>query len=102
MELDIETILIKSDEVVFRIIDNEAFIIHIDAGSSYGLNEVGTAIWKMIDGMHSLWQIINQLSEEYKADNEEITRDVLNFTQNLKDIGLLKVGSEVQSFNREQ
>jgi hypothetical protein len=60
-----------------------------DLDSIYTLNEVGTSIWKLIDGTRSVEQIVEQIGNEYEVRNDEATTDVFEFLITLEAEGLI-------------
>ena len=65
-----------SPDVVFRDLDGEAVILDLASGTYFGLNEVGTRVWRMIDEGSDVGQIIDVVAAEYDADRATITNDV--------------------------
>ncbi len=65
-----------------------------DLNSIYTLNEVGTSIWQLIDGQHSVDQLIESISSEYEVSKEEASNDVFDFLSTLEAEGLIRHSSE--------
>jgi hypothetical protein len=85
----------KKDDFVTREIAGETIIVPIrkqagDLESIYTLNEVGTAIWGMIDGKTKVSQIIEAIHQDYTASPEDAAKDVAEFLQSLKEAGLIQ------------
>jgi hypothetical protein len=85
----------KKDDFVTREIAGEMIIVPIrkqagDLESIYTLNEVGTAIWGMIDGNTKVSQIIEAIHQDYTASPEDAAKDVAEFLQSLKEAGLIQ------------
>jgi len=84
-----ESIVARSDDIVSREIEGELIIVPIASGIGdaedelYTLNETGRSIWERIDGKHSLKNIADDLSIEYTAPLDIITRDVLGLVVEL-------------------
>lgn len=89
MTLNLDSVLIPSEDIVAREIEGELIIVPLVAGIGdmedelFTLNETGKAIWKHIDGKTDLATIITNLTEEYTADREEIEEDVLGLVAEL-------------------
>ena len=90
-----------SDKIVVREIDGELIIIPIASGIGkseddlYSLNETGKAILDKLDGKHSVKEIVNALSSEYKGSVQEIEKDVVGvMTEMLKRNIVAKVGKK--------
>ena len=84
-----ESILARSEDIVPREIEGELIIVPIASGIGdmedelYTLNETGRSIWERIDGKRSIRDIAADLSIEYSAPLDIITRDVLGLTGEL-------------------
>ncbi len=65
-----------------------------DLDSIYTLNEVGTSIWKLIDGTRSVEQIVEEIGSEYEVSNDEAAKDVFEFLNTLQVEGLIRPLSE--------
>ena len=88
-QVDLNSIYGPSEDVVARDVHGEFIIIPITSGVSesdeeiFSLNETGRAIWNKLDGKKMLKDVVNDLSEEFEAPNEEIQKDVLGLADEL-------------------
>jgi Coenzyme PQQ synthesis protein D (PqqD) len=57
-------------------VDSETVMMSIEAGRYYGLDDIGTVIWKRIDPPCSFCDLIDGLAAEYEADRATIALDV--------------------------
>ncbi len=90
---------VKDNSSVTRSIAEETIIVPIRSGvgdldSIYTLNEVGTSIWKMIDGTRSGEQIVEEISNEYDVEREQAAKDVFEFLGMLEAEGLIRPSAE--------
>jgi len=85
--VSLEKIYAPSEDIVAREIEGEIVIVPLIAGIGdadddlYTLNETGQAVWKLLDGVRTLGQVTEELSEEFEG--EEIAQDVLGFVREL-------------------
>ncbi|MDA8077445.1 MAG: PqqD family peptide modification chaperone [Nitrospiraceae bacterium] len=96
MDNTLDSIPVRSDQVVFRKIENEYILVPLlstsaDVESIYNLNEIGAVIWEQIDGKKSLRRIIEGLVAEYEVEQTDAERDVLDFIRELVDSQLIRV-----------
>lgn len=70
-------------QVAARVVDGSAVIVLADSGQVNVLNEVGTRIWQLIDGTHTLRQIADRITEEYDVPPDQASDDVKEFIQQL-------------------
>jgi hypothetical protein len=80
-----------SEGALFRDLDGEAVILDPEAGTYYGLNAVGTRIWRLIEQHGRLRPVFEQLCLEYDAAPDVLERDMLDLVRGLADAGLGRV-----------
>ncbi len=66
-------------QVAATVVDGQAVIVMADTGQVTVLNEVGTRIWELVDGSHSLNEIIQAIMAEYEVTPEAAEQDTQNF-----------------------
>ena len=66
----------RNTAILWRELDGEAVLLSPAAGNSYNLNAVGTFIWKLLDGKHSLADIATALCETYEVEYPQALQDV--------------------------
>lgn len=79
----------RKTSILWRELDGEAVLLSPSAGSSYNLNQVGTFIWKMLDGKHSSHDIATVICQAYEVEYEQALQDVENILVELRDNDLL-------------
>lgn len=79
--------------VVSNEIDGEVIMVNIDMGKYYGLDEIGTIIWAMLENPVKIESIIEKLAEEYSGERDKIERDVLKFLEKLEKERIIKIVS---------
>ena len=80
------------DEVIFRELDGEAVVLNLDTGIYFGLDAVGTRIWRLLEERKSLRLVLDTLIDEYEAPADRLQRDLLAFVERLNGKGLLTLG----------
>jgi Coenzyme PQQ synthesis protein D (PqqD) len=58
-------------------------ILDLTSGTYFGLNEVGTRVWRLVDEGRDASQIVEIVASEYQADRETIARDVARLLDDL-------------------
>ncbi len=79
-----------ADDVVFRIIGNEAVIQNVATRVCFNLDEVGTRMWQLIWDYRSTEDVIAALLNEYNVEEKQLRRDLDRFIQQLIAKGLVK------------
>jgi hypothetical protein len=75
--------------ILWRELDGEAVLLSPSAGSSYNLNQVGTFIWKMLDGKHTSENIAAAICQVYEVEYEQALQDVENILVEMRNNNLL-------------
>ena len=82
------------DDVIFRVLGDEAVILNLSNGIYFGLDSVGTRIWQLISEHGSTEKVIETLSAEYEVEEGPLRQDLDNLIQQLMDKGLLTTDAE--------
>jgi hypothetical protein len=65
-----------SEAAVTRDLDGESVILNVDSGIYFGLDEVGTRVWQLIEELGDLESILRVLQDEYDETPDVIRADV--------------------------
>ncbi|HVP05125.1 MAG TPA: PqqD family protein [Dehalococcoidia bacterium] len=76
--------------VLHRIVDGEAVMLDLETGEYYGLNNVGTHIWGMLEAGSSLPSICESVRENFEINGSDVREDVEFFLESLRAKGLIK------------
>lgn len=80
--------------LLHRELDGETVLLDPDAGTYYGLNEVGTTVWRALqvsDDPRPLEEVHAELLREYDVDVEELWTDLVALVDELAQRGLVDV-----------
>jgi len=77
--ISLENIPSKNPAVVGRIVHDEAVIVLPTKGQVKVLNEVGARIWSLIDGTHTVRDIIAVIFAEFAVSEEQAKNDTYVF-----------------------
>jgi hypothetical protein len=72
-----------------RVIDGEAVVILADSSEVNVLNQVGSRIFELADGSHSVEDIVALIVDEYDITGEQAKSDVNEFLHKLVDQSIL-------------
>jgi Coenzyme PQQ synthesis protein D (PqqD) len=70
------TVISRSPAVLAAEVEGEIVMMSIERGSYYGLDNIGSDIWKRIEQPCSFAALIDGLVADYDADRTTITVDV--------------------------
>jgi SynChlorMet cassette protein ScmD len=75
--------------------DDWAILFDPDTGNAFGLNPTGVLVWKLLDGAHTLDDVLVRLRESADDVPDEVSDHVSEFVQELTKRGL--AGQEVRA-----
>lgn len=81
----------RSEKIVSSEIDGETVMMSVDMGSYYGLNEIGTRIWELIESPRTISDICDQLTKEYKVEPETCRKEIFDFLSTLTEEEIVEV-----------
>ncbi len=90
-EINNQSIISRQTEIVFNKLDDEIVMMSIKNGEYYGLDNIGSRIWEIIEKPVSFNQIIIILKEEFDVTEEKCTIDVKEFLGMLEIKNLIKI-----------
>ena len=89
--IDLTTRVTVPESVLFRDLDGEAVLLETGSGRYYGLNEVGTRMWSLIQSHEEIGAVCRALLAEYDVPEDRLREDLGGFVETLAARGLLKV-----------
>ncbi len=82
-----------ADDILFRKVENEAVLLHIDTGMYYSLNETSILFWEALCTQQPLGCVIDKITAEYEVEYAQVFSDLQAFLQNLLNYGLISQAS---------
>jgi hypothetical protein len=85
--------ILPSPDVVARRVAGEYLLVPVRSGAAqmdyiFTANEIGSAIFRLLDGARDGRAIARQLTREFEVDEERAQRDVVEFLRALCQAGL--------------
>lgn len=71
-----------------RVINGKTFLAKNN--EVFELDEVGEIVWESIDGLTSVFQIVEMISRKYQVDLTVVKRDIEHFLQELQNKQLIE------------
>jgi hypothetical protein len=81
--IDIKTIPIQNPNILSRRAEDEAVLVMPEQGKVKVLNEVGAAIWELIDGKRDVQKIAEKICSQFDVDPPTAEKDTLMFMAEL-------------------
>ena len=85
------SVVVTKDQVSSDL-GGEVAILHLEAGTYYGLDAVGARVWSLIQEPRTLREIHEVLVSEYEVEPARCERDLIALLHRLADEGLVEVG----------
>ena len=84
----------REEEVAAKVIDGEAILINLANGIYYSMDKVGGLIWEMVEGGHSLEEVVAAVVTRYEVDREQAEADVRRLAEELLQENLVRVSED--------
>ena len=81
--IDLDMTIVRNSGLLDSEIDGETVMMSVEQGNYYGLNQVGTEIWKLIESPVIVRDICSTLVKEYKVEQSACEKEVLSFLNDL-------------------
>lgn len=82
------------DDVMFRVLGDEAVLLNLATGTYFGLDDVGTRMWQLMSEHGSTDKVIEALMDEYEVDEALLQSDLNKLIKNLVDNGLVNTDAQ--------
>lgn len=91
MALSLDSMITLSKDQVSCDLSGETAILGLQSGQYFGLDEVGSRLWSLMEKPQSVRRMRDAVVSEYAVDTETCTQDVLRFLKDLERAGLIEV-----------
>ena len=72
-----------AENIAWRRVEEDSVLLNIDSSEYYTLDPVATRIWELIGKGRNTAGIIRMITADFKASDQRIRQDVLDFTAQL-------------------
>lgn len=94
LEISAQTIISPMPEQISSELNGEVVILNLSSGVYYGLNEVGTRIWELIQQPRSFKELHSILLGEYEVSSDACQQELTTLLLELKNACLIEVKDE--------
>jgi hypothetical protein len=95
--LTLDDRLVIPTTVISRDLEGETVMLNLDTGIYFGLDPVGTAVWKHLQDAVALHDVRDRLVEEFDVTAETATADLLHLAEQLVARGLVRIAPALPS-----
>jgi hypothetical protein len=89
-----ELTIVSAEDQISRDLDGEAVILNMKTGVYCGLNETGARIWQLIHKPVKFHKLLDILIDEYNAETEQCSKDLIEILNKLNNNKLIKIYNE--------
>ena len=82
------------EDILFQELAGEAVLLNIKTGKYYGLDDVGTRMWMLIQEHGRLEPVLSALLSEYEVEEQQLQTDLFKLVDDLVTHGLLAVDDQ--------
>ncbi len=72
-------------DILFRLVEDEAVLLHVPSGTYYGLSTTGILLWEAIQNKQPLLSVADEILAEYEVEKSQVLDDLQVLLQNLLD-----------------
>jgi hypothetical protein len=89
--IDAGSVLRKNPNVAYRTLaaGGGAVILHLESGEYHGINEVGCAIWELIDGSRTVEEVADAVRRDVDDPPNDLVEDVISFLEVMQERDLV-------------
>ena len=85
---------VVSEEVLSQEVNGETVLLDLEGESYFGLDEVGTRVWQLLQAKSTVADTLDTLFQEYDVSQEQLESDVGELLEKLVDAGLIGLLSD--------
>lgn len=93
--LNRSTVVSLVPDAVLQIVDDEALVVSLTDETIFSLNQTGARIVTMLSEGRSVGEAVDRLAQEFRADADDLERDVLELIGVLLRRGLVMIRDRV-------
>ena len=94
MDLTMNMKITVPKDILVQDVHGESVLLNLDNRYYYGLDKMGTQMWRTLSESESIQKAYDALLARYDVEEDVLRRDLLKLVQKLLDYGLLKIADE--------
>lgn len=83
--------IVRETHLVFNEMDGETIMMSIENGEYYGMNSMGSRIWKLLETPRSVTEICDTLLPDYDVTPDQCAKDLIPFLNKMAKKGVIKI-----------
>lgn len=91
MSIEFSSVVRQSEDQVSAEVDGEVVMMSVERGNYYGLDEVGSHVWDLIEKPTTVAAVCDAVMAEFDVERATCEGDVLKFLEELTEQGLIQI-----------
>lgn len=91
MDIKLSNIVSQSQQQVSTEVDGETVMMSVEQGKYYGLDDIGTRIWRLLEKPVLVSDMLEELRYEYDDNKNTCEQDLIELLNELYEDGLILV-----------
>ena len=87
--MDLNQVVTLSPDVISLEVSGETVLLDLNSEHYFGLDEVGTRIWQLIDSSGNLQEIYDTMLSEYEVEADQLLEDMTQLLGDIEKAGLV-------------
>jgi hypothetical protein len=87
--MDLKQNITIPPDTLSRNVGGETVLLNSQSENYFGLDEVGTRVWQLLQSNKDLQRIFDLLIEEFEVEPDRLQQDLINLTHDLNEAGLI-------------
>ena len=89
--IGLDSTISPSEDLVSSDLDGEIVMMSIENGEYYGLDEIGSRIWTLLEEPKKVSELCDILLEEFEVEREQCEEEVLAFLNEMASDDLIHI-----------
>jgi hypothetical protein len=90
-DVSLESSVTLNDDVLFQELEGDAVLLDLKTGVYFGLDRVGTRMWKLLGEHKLLAKVVDAVTTEFDVAEKICAEDLIALVKRLKEQGLVVV-----------
>ncbi|MEP4147197.1 MAG: PqqD family protein [Halioglobus sp.] len=87
--MNLNQVVTLSPDVISQEVSGETVLLDLNSENYFGLDEVGTRIWQLIESSGNLQEIYDTMLDEYEVEADQLLDDMEQLVVDIEKAGLV-------------
>lgn len=89
--MPMSSVIVAAKEQISADLGGEAVILALESGRYFGLNDLGTLIWNLVQEPKTVLEIRDAILDQYDVEAEQCEQDILALIRDLAAESLIEI-----------